>query len=105
MNNQESLRVLNGFVKAGGTIDIGRVDRFECAAIAADPRTVWVVLIRREGESLLQLLDRLERRLSRCLMHGTTYNELGQRLPGHGPGAVRRPREAAGIPGGCALQA
>jgi hypothetical protein len=98
MNNQETFRVLDGFVKAGGTIDIGRFDGHECAAIASDPRTVWVVLVRRDGESLPRLLDRLERRLSRCLMHGTPFNEFRLRPLQPGPGAVRRLREA-GEPG------
>jgi len=70
-----SFPVLNGFITLGGTIDLGRIGTAECAAIAADEQTVWVVLLRREGETLMELLDRLERRLTLCLMHGVPYDE------------------------------
>ncbi len=98
MDNQESLRVLDGFVKAGGTVDIGRIGPSGCAAIAVDPRRVWVLLMRREGETLPQLLDRLERRLSRCLMHGAPYNELEMQRPGPGQGAAAAAVVASGLP-------
>lgn len=105
MDNHGSFRVLDGFVRSGGTIDIGRFDDFECAAVAADPRTVWVVLVRRDGESLVQLLDRLERRLSRCLMHGSPYNELGRRQSRPTEGAARRGRQRAEPQARCLMTA
>jgi len=96
LDNLESFPVLSGFIKSGGTIDLGRIDSLECAAIAADPQTVWVVLLRRKGEGLLELLDRLERRLSRCLMNGVPFDELEQQLLQEGPGTA--PHKAAVAP-------
>jgi len=95
MSNLEAFPVLNGFVTSGGTIDIGRIDTLDCAAIAADQQTVWVLLLRHEGEGLLQLLDRLERRLSLSLMQGVPYDEFEPALPQAGAVDVRRARELA----------
>ena len=97
-----SFPVLNGFITLGGTIDLGRIGTAECAAIAADEQTVWVVLLRREGETLMELLDRLERRLTLCLMDGVPYDEPAwpvmampglQRLPRALPVACRPVRD------------
>jgi hypothetical protein len=93
MDNLEAFPVVDGFVASGGTIDIGRIDTFDCAAIAADETTVWVLLMRHEGEGLLQLLDRLERRLSLCLMQGEPYDEFEQQLLRSAQTQARRPRQ------------
>ena len=58
---------LHRFTTSGGTIDIGRIDLFECAAVASDAKTLWVVLHRREGEQLHEFLYRLNDTLEQCL--------------------------------------
>jgi hypothetical protein len=68
--------VLNRFVTSGGTIDIGRIDRVDCAAIATDTDTLWVALTRRESEGLMELLSRLNDTLAHCLTSGKSVDEL-----------------------------
>ena len=68
--------VLQRFITSGGTIDVGRIDVMDCAAVASDSDTLWAVLMRREGESLLGLLRRLEGTLERCLAHNEPVDEM-----------------------------
>jgi hypothetical protein len=68
--------VLHRFVTSGGTIDVGRIDVMECAAVASDADTVWVVLMRRDGESFLGLLQRLDATLDRCLARNEPVDEM-----------------------------
>ena len=48
-------------VKAGGEITIGRIGPVRCGATAADEDQSLAMLARRPGESLEELLDRLDR--------------------------------------------
>jgi hypothetical protein len=68
--------VLHRFVTSGGTIDVGRIDVMECAAVASDADKVWVVLVRRDGESFLGLLQRLDATLDRCLVRNEPVDEM-----------------------------
>jgi len=68
--------VLHRFVMSGGTIDVGRIDIMDCAAVASDADTVWVVLMRRDGESLLGLLQRLDSTLDHCLTCNESVDEM-----------------------------
>ena len=58
---------LQRFITLGGRIAVGRIAIIDCAAIAADPETLWVVPSRREGEALRDLLKRLNDRLEQDL--------------------------------------
>ncbi len=68
--------VLSRFITSGGTIDVGRIDRIDCAAIATDANTLWVALTRRDQEDLMDLLARLNDTLDRCLATGEHVDEL-----------------------------
>ncbi|MCX7056894.1 MAG: hypothetical protein NTZ79_06790 [Proteobacteria bacterium] len=68
--------VLNRFITSGGTIDVGRIDRVDCAAVATDANTLWVALTRRNQEGLMDLLARLNDTLDRCLANGEQVDEL-----------------------------
>jgi hypothetical protein len=68
--------VLQRFITSGGTIDVGRIDVIGCAAVASDSDTLWAILMRREGESFLGLLRRLEGTLERCLARNELVDEL-----------------------------
>lgn len=46
-----------------GDITIGAIDPIPCAATAADEHGTLAMLVRRKGETLLDLLDRLEQAL------------------------------------------
>jgi hypothetical protein len=68
--------VLHRFITSGGTIDVGRIDLVDCAAVATDATTLWVALTRRDHEGLFDLLGRLNDTLGTCLAQGTTVDEL-----------------------------
>jgi hypothetical protein len=68
--------VLQRFITSGGTIDVGRIDVIDCAAVASDSDTLWAIVMRREGESLLGLLRRLEGMLERSLALSAPVNAM-----------------------------
>lgn len=67
---------LQAFVDHGGHIDIGRVPPLECVAIANDESTMYVALQRRRGESLMELLARLDTSLEHCLENEDFIDEI-----------------------------
>jgi len=72
---------LHRFVTTGGTIDVGRIDIIDCAAVASDNETLWVALTRRRHEGLIDLLRRLDDTLERCLERNERVDELHE--PAH----------------------
>jgi hypothetical protein len=68
--------VLNRFITSGGTIDVGRIDRIDCAAVASDAQQFWVALTRRDGEPFYDLLQRLNDTLEYCLARNEQVDEL-----------------------------
>jgi hypothetical protein len=70
------LPALHRFITSGGTIDVGRIEILDCAAVASDAQTLWVALTRRPGEMLTELLTRLNDALKNCLAHGESIDEL-----------------------------
>ena len=71
---------LHRFIESGGTIDVGRIDVIDCAAVASDAATLWVALTRRDGEGLMELLRRLDDTLEMCLAHNQRVDELRDTL-------------------------
>ena len=69
---------LHRFITTGGTIDVGRIDIIDCAAVASDSDTLWVALTRRRNEGLIELLRRLDGTLERCLARNERVDELHQ---------------------------
>lgn len=53
----------------GGNVSIGDIPPVPCAAIAADESTMLAALLRRKGESLINLLNRLDEAV------GKAFNE------------------------------
>ena len=52
---------LEAFLETDGPqISIGAVGPIQCAAVAADPHNMLAALVRRPGETLQQLLERLD---------------------------------------------
>ncbi|HVN99958.1 MAG TPA: hypothetical protein VMT49_07945 [Steroidobacteraceae bacterium] len=76
MNTLTNLPTLHQFITSGGTIDIGRLEQFDCAAVASDPDVLWVALARRPGEQLTDLLRRLDDTLAHCLERNVRVNEV-----------------------------
>lgn len=73
--------VLHRFLSAGGSIDVGRIDVLNYAAVACDADAVRVVLDRRQGEALHELLQRLNDALDHCLRSGEVIDEFASCIP------------------------
>jgi hypothetical protein len=76
MQENTPFPVLNRFITSGGTIDVGRIDTIDCAAVASDANRFWVALTRRQGEPLHDLLQRLNDTLEYCLARDEQVDEL-----------------------------
>jgi len=76
MQEHTPFPVLNRFITSGGTIDVGRIETIECAAVASDAERFWVALTRRDGEPLHALLQRLNDTLEYCLARNEQIDEL-----------------------------
>jgi hypothetical protein len=51
---------IDELINNGGNVSIGDIPPVPCAAVAADESIMLAALLRREGESLSELLDRLD---------------------------------------------
>jgi hypothetical protein len=67
---------ITALVANAGHVTIGHIAHVECAAIAADEHTVYATVVRREGESVDQLLQRLDEAIGRALHEGVYTNEV-----------------------------
>lgn len=70
------LATLQDFIDNGGQISIGRIAPIPCAAVANDDHVMYVAILKRKGESLVQLIERLDRTLADCLENETTVDEI-----------------------------
>jgi hypothetical protein len=59
-NRPARFQNIDALVKAGGEVTIGKIGPIRCAATAADEDQSLAMLARRPGESLEELLDRLD---------------------------------------------
>jgi hypothetical protein len=59
-----------------GTISVGPIGPIACAAVASDEHTMYVALQRRRGETLMQLLARLEALLGPALDEDQYVDEI-----------------------------
>ncbi len=68
---------LEDFVLHGeGVISIGEAGPVACAPVASDSHIMFAALQRRKGETLMQLLHRLDAALSRALEHDEYTDEI-----------------------------
>ena len=56
-----SLPNLEDLIDGAGQITLGAIEPVQCAAIATDGRRPLAMLVRRDGETLAQLLKRLDK--------------------------------------------
>ena len=59
-----------------GDITIGAMGPVDCAATAADQDICYAMLVRHNGESLLELLFRLDRSIAKAADNNTTIDEV-----------------------------
>jgi hypothetical protein len=62
---------IEALIDDGGDITVGPVGAIECAATAADGHNALAMLVRRKGETLTDLLRRLDKAIAK-------FNETGE---------------------------
>jgi hypothetical protein len=63
-------------IARGGHVTFGRIAPIEGAAVAADEHTMLAALVRRDGESVPQLLARLNEAIGQAVTRGVVTNEV-----------------------------
>jgi hypothetical protein len=67
---------LQAFIDNGGQLSIGEIYPVTCAAVAADADNMYAALVRRDGESLVELLHRLDIALDKALEEEIFTDEI-----------------------------
>lgn len=63
-------------IESGGNINIGRIAPIACAAIAADDHKMLAALVRRNGETFSELMQRLDRAVDKAMNHDAFTDEI-----------------------------
>lgn len=71
-----ALKNVDWLISNGGEISLGAVGPVECAAVASDESDCLAMLQRRDGESLYQLLTRLDAAIARAWDEGEFTDEI-----------------------------
>lgn len=72
---------LEAFIAEGGNISLGRIPPIQCAAVASDEHTMLAALVRREDETFMDLMQRLDGTITRALDFGEYTDEINVRQP------------------------
>jgi len=75
-NRPTRFKNIDALVKSGGEITIGRIGPVRCGATAADEDQSLAMLVRRPGESLEELLARLDRAIIKAWDEGEYIDEI-----------------------------
>ncbi len=67
---------IEAILEDGGDITVGRVGPIDCVASASTSHNCPVMLVRREGESFVALLRRLDRSIGKAWDQETTIDEV-----------------------------
>jgi hypothetical protein len=78
--------------QVGGHISIGRMPPIEGAAIAVNDQTLVASLVRRDGETFSELLQRLDAAIGKALHEGVTTNEINGGRFRLAPSGIRKKR-------------
>jgi hypothetical protein len=70
------MKHIEALIDEGGEITIGAIGSIECAATAADQSNALAMLVRRDGETLGALLERLDKAIARFNETGETTDEI-----------------------------
>ena len=70
------LENLEALIDSSGQVMVGRIGPIKCAAIVADGDQMLAALVRRLGESLSQLLERLDAALLRARQDDEFVDEI-----------------------------
>lgn len=78
-SGQLDLPTLEAFIVDGGQISIGKIRPIRCAAVANDDHQMLAALKRRPGETLIQLLVRLDAAVHLALEEEQFTDEINDR--------------------------
>ncbi len=67
---------LQELIDDGGEITIGRISQFIDAAVANDEHITYAMLQRQEGESLVDLMNRLDQAVRKAIDEDTPIDEI-----------------------------
>lgn len=71
------LRYIEGLLREGyGDITVGAIGSIKCAATACDEDQQLAMLVRRDGETLAQLLVRLDKAIEQAYEHDHFIDEV-----------------------------
>ena len=74
--NIDNLENIKWLVDGCGEISIGRFASYECAAVASDEGGALAMLVRKKGESLGELLERLDSAINNATENGIFADEV-----------------------------
>ncbi len=74
-------RNIEWLIAGGGDITLGRMKPIECAATAADEDICYAMLVRRPGETVLELLERLDQAIELASVDLNTIDEVNAPSP------------------------
>ena len=60
------LENIESLISGEGSIEIGRIGPVRCAAVASDENQMLAALVRRKGESLMYLMQRLDEAIEKA---------------------------------------
>tara|TARA_B100001113_G_scaffold221779_1_gene181867 strand:+ start:135 stop:425 length:291 start_codon:yes stop_codon:yes gene_type:complete len=67
---------LQELIDSDGQITIGRISQFIDAAVANDEHTTWAMLQRHDGESLVELMTRLDQAVQKAIEEEEPIDEI-----------------------------
>ena len=70
------MKNIEALIDEGGSITLGALPPFDCAATAADTSNCLAMLVRRNGETLNALLKRLDKAIGFAWSDGVTIDEV-----------------------------
>lgn len=75
------LENIESLINSDGEITIGSIASVPCAATASDPHQCLAMLVRRRGESLLELLQRLDAAIASAYSEERFIDEINPPSP------------------------
>ena len=70
------MKNIEALIEDGGKITLGAIGLIECTATAADGHNALAMLVLRDGETLNELLKRLDRAIARYFDTGEATDEI-----------------------------
>ena len=67
---------IQALIDNGGNIAVGQIYPIPCAAVASDEHNMYAALLRRDGENLTDLLNRLDAALEAALTQEIYTDEI-----------------------------